>query len=51
MSGIKVSSYEPTKVKKLLTGNGRAPKHQMQGAVQHQLRLPNPIEPPTWPTH
>lgn len=45
MSGIQVSSYEPTKVKKLLTGNGRAPKHQMQGAVQHQLQLPNPIEP------
>ncbi len=43
---VQVSSYEPTKVKKLLTGNGRAPKHQMQGAVQHQLRLPNPIEPP-----
>lgn len=46
MSGIEVSSYEPTKVKKLLTGNGRAPKHQMQGAVQHQLQLPNAIEPP-----
>lgn len=28
--GISVHSYEPTKVKKLLTGNGRAPKDQMQ---------------------
>lgn len=46
MSGIEVSSYEPTKVKKILTGNGRAPKHQMQGAVQHQLQLPSAIEPP-----
>lgn len=44
-AGVQVSSYEPTKVKKLLTGNGRAPKNQMQAAVQHQLRLPNPIEP------
>ncbi len=46
MGGIQVSSYEPTKVKKTLTSNGRAPKHQMQAAVQHQLRLPNPIDPP-----
>ncbi len=45
MSGIEVSSYEPTRVKKTLTGNGRAPKGQMQGAVQHQLQLKNPIEP------
>lgn len=46
MSGIQVSSYEPTKVKKILTGNGRAPKGQMQSAVQQQLQLPNAIEPP-----
>ncbi len=45
VSGVEVTSYEPTKVKKLLTGNGRAPKSQMQLAVQQQLGLPNAIEP------
>ncbi len=40
-----VISYPATKVKKMLTGNGRAPKSQMQLAVQQQLRLPKPIEP------
>lgn len=44
-AGLSVTSYEPTKVKKLLTGNGRAPKSQMQLAVQQQLRLAKPIEP------
>lgn len=44
-SGIPVVSYEPTKVKKLLTGNGRAPKTQMQAAVQLQLQLARPLEP------
>lgn len=45
-AGIAVTSYAPTNVKKLLTGNGRAPKNQMQFAVQQQLRLPNAIDPP-----
>lgn len=45
-AGILVTSYAPTNVKKLLTGNGRAPKNQMQLAVQQQLRLPNAIDPP-----
>jgi crossover junction endodeoxyribonuclease RuvC len=45
-AGIPVTSYEPTKVKKLLTGNGRAPKSQMQLAVQQQLRLARPLDPP-----
>jgi len=44
-AGVAVTSYEPTKVKKLLTGNGRAPKNQMQAAVQQQLRLAKPLEP------
>ena len=45
-SGKSVHSYEPTKVKKLLTGNGRAPKAQMQSAVQQQLQLKEPPDPP-----
>jgi crossover junction endodeoxyribonuclease RuvC len=42
---IKVCSYAATKVKKMLTGNGRAPKSQMQQAVATQLGLPAPPEP------
>lgn len=45
LAGIQVESYEPTKVKKLLTGNGRAPKSQMQLAVKLQLNLPTLPEP------
>lgn len=36
---VPVFDYEATKVKKLLTGNGRAPKSQMQQAVQRELAL------------
>ena len=42
---ITVDSFEPTKVKKLMTGNGRAPKHQMQLAVKIQLKLRSIPEP------
>jgi len=42
---LPVYSYAATKVKKLLTGNGRAPKSQMQFAVQQQLKLPKLPEP------
>lgn len=45
-AGLEVHSYLPTKVKKLLTGNGRAPKAQMQLAVQQQLKLKTLPEPP-----
>jgi crossover junction endodeoxyribonuclease RuvC len=45
-AGKSVHSYEPTKVKKLLTGNGRAPKSQMQSAIQQQLVLKEPPDPP-----
>lgn len=44
---IPVTHFEPTRVKKVLTGNGRAPKHQMQVAVRLQLglqRLPEPAD-------
>ena len=44
-AGIPVRSFEPTKVKKVLTGNGHAPKHQMQLAVKLQLDLAETPEP------
>ncbi|MGN6135908.1 MAG: crossover junction endodeoxyribonuclease RuvC [Aureliella sp.] len=46
LASVPVTSYEPTKVKKLLTGNGRAPKSQIQAAVQQQLGLSTPLDPP-----
>jgi crossover junction endodeoxyribonuclease RuvC len=45
-ANLPVTSYEPTKVKKLLTGNGRAPKAQMQLAVKQQLGLDEAPDPP-----
>ena len=44
-AGIKVNHYEPTRVKKVMTGNGRAPKHQIQLAVKLQLGLATLPEP------
>ena len=44
-AGIVINHYEPTRVKKVMTGNGRAPKHQMQLAVKLQLGLPTLPEP------
>ena len=43
---VPVVSYAPTKVKKTMTGAGRAPKEQMQRAVQLELQLPRLPEPP-----
>jgi crossover junction endodeoxyribonuclease RuvC len=43
--GIPVVSYAATQVKKVLTGNGRAPKSQMQLAIQRELGLGDPPEP------
>ena len=40
-----VASYAATKIKKMLTGNGRASKSQMQFAVKHQLGLKEVPEP------
>lgn len=45
-AGIAVVSYAATKIKKTMTGNGHAPKDQMQRAVQLELRLPCIPEPP-----
>jgi crossover junction endodeoxyribonuclease RuvC len=42
---IPVVSYTPTKVKKLITGSGRAGKEQMQYAVTRELGLAKPPEP------
>jgi crossover junction endodeoxyribonuclease RuvC len=43
--GIPVVGYAAARIKKTLTGNGRAPKDQMQRAIQTELgldRLPEP---------
>ncbi len=45
-AGIPVVHYAATQVKKILTGNGRAPKRQVQLAVQRELHLPEPPDPP-----
>jgi crossover junction endodeoxyribonuclease RuvC len=45
-AGIPVEHYAATQVKKILTGNGRAPKRQMQLAVQRELGLAAPPDPP-----
>ena len=45
-ANIRVESFEPTRVKKMMTGNGRAPKNQMQMAVKLQLNLAEPPDPP-----
>ncbi len=42
-AAVSVTSYAATRIKKTLTGNGRAPKSQMQFAVQHQLLVPLPV--------
>lgn len=44
-SNVEVVHFEPTRVKKVMTGNGRAPKHQIQLAVKIQLDLPTLPEP------
>mgnify|MGYP006109718505 CR=1 FL=1 len=44
-SNIEVVHFEPTRVKKVMTGNGHAPKHQIQLAVKIQLGLPTIPEP------
>lgn len=43
---IPVESYAATQIKKVLTGNGRAPKTQVQLAVARQLNLDAAPEPP-----
>ncbi len=38
-AGIPLLQYSPAQIKRLLTGSGKAPKEQMQHAVQAELRL------------
>ena len=45
LAEISVMHYEPTRVKKVMTGNGHAPKSQMQLAVKIQLNLATLPEP------
>lgn len=44
-AGVPVISYSATQVKKVLTGNGRAKKDQVQRAVHQELRLKRLPEP------
>jgi crossover junction endodeoxyribonuclease RuvC len=44
--GLDVVSYNATRVKKTITGNGRASKDQMQRTIQRELGLPKAPEPP-----
>jgi crossover junction endodeoxyribonuclease RuvC len=43
---VPVIHYASTQVKRILTGNGRAPKSQMQQAICRELKLLAPPEPP-----
>ena len=45
-AGASVKSFAATRIKKSLTGNGRASKGQMQRAIQTVLALPDVPEPP-----
>jgi crossover junction endodeoxyribonuclease RuvC len=46
IGGLQVNHYAATQIKKTLTGNGRAPKAQMQAAVTRELGLKETPEPP-----
>ncbi len=45
-AGVGVTHYSATQIKKVLTGNGRAPKTQMQQAIQRELQLATVPDPP-----
>jgi len=45
-AGIPVVPYPATQIKRILTANGRAPKSQVQRAIQRELGLPRLPEPP-----
>ena len=44
-AGLPVIHYTPTQIKRLLTGNGRAPKDQILMTVRNELRLQSIPEP------
>jgi len=43
--GIPITSYNATRIKKTITGHGRASKVQMQHAILRELKLPKLPEP------
>lgn len=43
---VPVVSYNATRIKKTITGNGRAPKDQVQRTIQRELGLKQLPEPP-----
>ncbi|MGL4944251.1 MAG: crossover junction endodeoxyribonuclease RuvC [Thermoguttaceae bacterium] len=45
-SNLPVTAYPPAKIKKVLTGSGKATKDQMQRAIALELGLAAPPEPP-----
>ena len=45
-SNIPVIHYAATKIKRIITGSGHAPKSQMQLAIQRELNLDQIPEPP-----
>jgi crossover junction endodeoxyribonuclease RuvC len=45
-AGARLLEIRPAAVKKFLTGSGQAAKPQMQGAIQHALKLARRPEPP-----
>jgi crossover junction endodeoxyribonuclease RuvC len=45
-AGLPVLHYSATQIKKVLTGNGRAPKGQVQRAIQLELNLAALPDPP-----
>jgi crossover junction endodeoxyribonuclease RuvC len=45
-AGVPVVHYSATQIKKVLTGAGRAPKSQIQQAIQRELKLAQVPEPP-----
>lgn len=45
-AGLEVNHYSATQIKRILTGNGRAPKSQVQRAIQRELGLSEVPDPP-----
>ncbi|MBX9678873.1 MAG: crossover junction endodeoxyribonuclease RuvC [Gemmataceae bacterium] len=44
--GVAVFSYSATRIKKTVTGHGRASKEQVQRTIERELGLKKPPEPP-----
>jgi crossover junction endodeoxyribonuclease RuvC len=44
--GLQTASYSATRIKKTITGSGRATKDQIQRTIQRELGLREPPEPP-----